>query len=273
MKTLLVLSLCLGGALGAKMLCCDGFCPLSGSPDAAGESTLSAPLSATLSAPLSAPFGDYVEARNASVYGGACHYNGELTTQGQSAVLGWSLRGGVYDGVSLAGVEIAAAVTATDNLASAAPRRSIVYVDSNARRAQRDAAVKWVREAHADALGEVLAVEALPLDVASDGEHFRVQVGATLTVCGSAMPDRECCKMPYNVWYQPFESVEGRLVAQTNKFAWSEARLAPNFERSGHNDAFVGRFGAQAAASACCAAPGACSAPASRAAAMTSTQP
>ncbi len=261
MKTLLVLSLCLGGALGVKMLCCDGFCPLSGGSEAADEST------------TRAPFGDYVEARNASVYGGACHYNGELTTQGQSAVLGWRLRGGSYDGVSLAGVEIAAAVTASDNLASEAARRSIVYVDASARQAQRDAAVKWVREAHADALGEILAVETLQLDVASDGEHFRLEVPGTLAVCGSAMPDRECCKMPYNVWYEPFESVEGRLVAQTNKFAWSEARLAPTFERSGHNDAFVGSFGAQAEVPSCCAAPTACSTPARRAAAAASTQP
>jgi hypothetical protein len=254
MKILLVLSLAVGGALGVKLLCCDGICPLGG-PEADAATT--------------APFGAYVEARNASVFGGACHYNGELTTQGQSAVLAWRLQGGAHAGVDLEGVELAAAVTATDNLKTDAPRRSIVYVDSKASDAQRDAAVKWVRETHAAALGEVLAVETLELDVASDGEHFRVQVGDTLAVCGSAMPDRECCKMPYNVWYEPFESVDSRLVAQTSKFTWDEARLAPKFERSGHNDAFLGNFGAPTERAACCAAPMACSAPSSRAAALT----
>ena len=36
--------------------------------------------------------GDYVEARTASVFAGACHYNGELTTTGREAELAWHVR-------------------------------------------------------------------------------------------------------------------------------------------------------------------------------------
>jgi hypothetical protein len=221
MKTLLVLGLALSGAVGAKFLCCGSQCFLSPEPGVADV----------------APFGAYVEARNASVFGGACHYNGE-------------------------GVEIAAAVGADENLTSDAAREAVIYVDAQAQPAQREAAVRWLRETHGAKLGEVLAVETVALEVASDGEHFRAKVGDAFEVCGSAMPDRECCKMPYNVWYEPFEALDGRLVAATSHFAFREARLGASFERSGHNDAFLGAFGprAESAFGGCCAPDSACAA-------------
>jgi len=202
-----------------------------------------------------APFGQYVEARNAAVYGGACHYNGELTTGGESALLAWSLDGGVYHGVTLAGVDVVAAVAASDNLKSDAARTSVIYVDARTNPAQRVAVERWLREAHGSQLGEVLAVETVPLSVDSDGESFRAQAGDAIELVGMAMPDRECCKMPYNVWYEPFEQLDNRLVAQTTRFAWRETRLAAAFERADNNDAFVGAFGKALGETSCCSMP------------------
>src|SRR5918997_2889835 len=54
--------------------------------------------------------GVYVEARTASVFAGACHYNGELTTAGREAVLAWSVKEGSWGGVELAGVRAVAGV-------------------------------------------------------------------------------------------------------------------------------------------------------------------
>ena len=54
--------------------------------------------------------GDYVEARTASVFAGACHYNGELTTTGRDAVMAWNITTGSWDGVRLAGVRALAVV-------------------------------------------------------------------------------------------------------------------------------------------------------------------
>src|ERR671928_228601 len=56
--------------------------------------------------------GVYVEARTASVFAGACHYNGELTTAGREAVLAWNVKGGSWGGVDLAGVRAVADVEA-----------------------------------------------------------------------------------------------------------------------------------------------------------------
>ena len=35
--------------------------------------------------------GDYVEVRTASVFAGACHFNGEVTTTGRDALMAWNI--------------------------------------------------------------------------------------------------------------------------------------------------------------------------------------
>jgi hypothetical protein len=55
--------------------------------------------------------GDYVEVRTASVFAGACHYNGEVTTTGRDAMMAWSVSSGKWQGVDLAGVRAVAIVT------------------------------------------------------------------------------------------------------------------------------------------------------------------
>ena len=60
--------------------------------------------------------GDYVEARTASVFCGACHYNGELVTSGRDALLAWSISQGSWNGVDLSGVRAMAAISSDQNL-------------------------------------------------------------------------------------------------------------------------------------------------------------
>src|SRR6185312_16919690 len=60
--------------------------------------------------------GDYVEARTASVFAGACHYNGELVTTGRDAIAAWSFASGTWHGVDLSGVRAVAAISADNNL-------------------------------------------------------------------------------------------------------------------------------------------------------------
>src|SRR5918997_5447246 len=77
--------------------------------------------------------GVYVEARTASVFAGACHYNGELTTAGREAVLAWNVTAGSWDGVDLAGVRALAVVSADANLSEArAARRAELIIDESA---------------------------------------------------------------------------------------------------------------------------------------------
>src|SRR3989475_5349023 len=81
--------------------------------------------------------GDYVEARTASVFAGACHYNGEVTTTGRDALMAWNVTSGQWRGVDLTGVRIMAIVTADANLSdNSAARRSEVIINREASHAQ-----------------------------------------------------------------------------------------------------------------------------------------
>src|SRR5436190_21589789 len=77
--------------------------------------------------------GDYVEVLTASVFAGACHYNGEVTTTGRDALMAWSVTSGKWNGVDLTGMRAIAVVSADDNLSNAqAGRRAELIMDKSA---------------------------------------------------------------------------------------------------------------------------------------------
>ncbi|HEU4767917.1 MAG TPA: hypothetical protein VFS77_11095, partial [Pyrinomonadaceae bacterium] len=75
--------------------------------------------------------GEYVEVRTASVFAGACHYNGEVVTTGRDAMMAWNVTSGKWNGVDLTGVRAMAIVNSTANLAEQnAARQSEIIIDS-----------------------------------------------------------------------------------------------------------------------------------------------
>ena len=60
--------------------------------------------------------GDYVEARTAEVFTGGCIMGSEADTAGRNAVLAWRVTNGTFNGVSLDGLSVVAAVAADKNL-------------------------------------------------------------------------------------------------------------------------------------------------------------
>jgi hypothetical protein len=191
-----------------------------------------------------APRGDYVEARTASVFAGACHFGAEATTQGRAAVLGWHVRAGAHRGVDLSGVDAVAVVSAEANLADpAAARRAVLYLDAAATPAQREAVRAWLVAEHGASLGRVVRVKVTPVGVERDGDAFALSAGLDVELSGDALPDRACCRMPYDVWYEPLAPVAGRLVGRTQEFRVRERALDRAWSRPGENAAFFGRFG------------------------------
>ena len=60
--------------------------------------------------------GDYVEVRTASVFAGACHFNGEVTTAGREAMMAWNFTSGKWQDIDLTGVRLMAIVSSDTNL-------------------------------------------------------------------------------------------------------------------------------------------------------------
>ena len=187
--------------------------------------------------------GQYVEARTASVFAGACHYGAECTTRGREALLAWHFTSGARHGVDLSGVNAALAVAGDANLAGGTgARRSIFYVDAKATRAQQDAALELVRSRCGVLMGELIAVERVDLRVAFDAEHHDVRAPGLFELSGGKLPNRECCKMAYDVWYAPFIELAQPIVGCDDVFRYEDARLGSVWSRSGQNEAFVGTF-------------------------------
>src|SRR5947209_9625485 len=81
--------------------------------------------------------GDYVEVRTASVFAGACHYNGEVVTTGREAIMAWNIASGSWHNTNLAGLRAMASVTSTANLGDEhAARKFELVVDPSASDAQ-----------------------------------------------------------------------------------------------------------------------------------------
>src|SRR5436305_3858050 len=186
--------------------------------------------------------GDYVEVRTASVFAGACHYNGELTTTGRDALMAWNVAAGSWDGVNLAGVRALAVVSANATLADThAARRSELIVDSAATDAQAASLVKAFKSIYASTLGNVAAVRRAPVAFRHDGKAYWVGAnGAALNV--EAMPDNLCCRMPQLVWYEPLVPLAGRKVGYTRKATYAGGTVGDPWERAGENGAFYGIF-------------------------------
>lgn len=186
--------------------------------------------------------GVYVEARTASVFAGACHYNGELTTAGREAVLAWSVREGSWGGVNLAGVRAVAVVGSEANLTdSAAARKTELIIDADASAAQAQAFARAVEKVYGRVFGRVVEVRRAPVSFAAEGKTFKVAApGASLDV--EAMPDDLCCRMPQLVWYAPLVSVEGRKVGHTRAASYAGGAAGEAWQRTGENGAFYGTF-------------------------------
>ena len=186
--------------------------------------------------------GDYVEVRTASVFAGACHYNGEVVTTGRDAMMAWNVTSGKWQNVDLTGVRALAIVTADVNLSETnAARHSEIILDSNASATQSQAMLNALKQKYAAALGEVVTVRHAPISFKRSGRTYAVAADdASINV--EAMPNDLCCKMPNLVWYSPLVGLENRKVGYTVKASYSGKAIATPWSRSGENSAFYGSF-------------------------------
>ena len=120
--------------------------------------------------------GDYIEARTADVYTGACFANSEVDLVGNLAVFGWRVDQGVFDGVKLDGLSVVGVVKAANTLgnihAEAYPVKSVVIVDEKATPAQRLALKAFAQRMGGDLLQDIVKVEYQPISLSFDGNNM-----------------------------------------------------------------------------------------------------
>ncbi|MDG3002623.1 DUF1326 domain-containing protein [Paludisphaera mucosa] len=117
--------------------------------------------------------GDYVEARTADVYTGPCFSNAEIFITGHQAVMAWKVTEGSWDGVTLDGLSVAAAVVGSTTFSEddVKAARSVLLVDKKATSAQRKALIAMATALGGDRLKNVVAVRDTTLGVTVE-EHM-----------------------------------------------------------------------------------------------------
>jgi hypothetical protein len=187
--------------------------------------------------------GDYVEVRTASVFAGACHYNGELTTTGRDALVAWHVTSGEWNGVDLAGVRFVAVVSADENLSAAnVSRRSEIIINDDATHTQAAAVLDLLKSKYGAMLGQVVSVRSAPVSFSHDGKTYSVSASDIASLNIEAMPNDLCCKMPSMVWYSPLSPLENRKVGFTRRALYSGSTVSDAWQRTGENSAFYGSF-------------------------------
>jgi len=185
--------------------------------------------------------GDYVEVRTASVFAGACHFNGEVTTTGREAMMAWNVTSGKWQGVDLSGVRVMAFISSEASLGdNNAARQSEIVIDS-ASRSQSLAMLNAIKEKYAASLGNIVKVRNAPIKFVREGKTYAVAAD-TATINVEAMPNDLCCKMPNLVWYTPLVGLENRKVGYTTNASYSGNTVSEQWSRSGENSAFYGSF-------------------------------
>ena len=186
--------------------------------------------------------GEYVEVRTASVFAGACHYNGEIVTTGRDAMMAWNVTSGKWQGVDLTGVRAMAIVNSASNLAEPnAARQSEVIIDTSASPEQSQAMLSALKEKYASSLGKIVEVRNAAITFQHKDRTYSVKADdATIDV--EAMPNDLCCKMPNLVWYKPLVGLENRKVGYTSNATYGGRKVSEPWSRSGENSAFYGLF-------------------------------
>jgi hypothetical protein len=186
--------------------------------------------------------GDYVEVRTASVFAGACHYNGEVTTAGRDALMAWNVTSGKWEGVDLTGVRAIAVVSSDDNLSNArAGRQAELIIDKAASHEQAAALLGAIKNRYADALGQIVSVRSAAINFKHEQKTYTVS-SADAAIEVEAMPNDLCCRMPNLVWYSPLVSLSQRKVGYTVRALYSGHTVGETWERAGENSAFYGNF-------------------------------
>jgi hypothetical protein len=190
--------------------------------------------------------GAYVEARTAEVFTGGCIMNSEAETMGKEAVLAWKVDRGSFNGISLDGLAVVAALAGDKNLGMTEMGgeqpavKSALFVDARANRAQQLALVAMANELSHGIVGTIVQVTPAPIAFADHGSeiavaapHIALEVNKHLThdpTCGAQQ------------WFHPLASVEDATIGVADQNFFTGSSLGTKWSDPNKRSAFFGSF-------------------------------
>ncbi|SRR5579872_2855252 len=193
--------------------------------------------------------GDYLETRSADVYTGQCFANGEVNLVGDEAILAWHIESGSWDGVSLDGLTVAAAVKARatlgDPYANPYPAEAVLMVDEQAGERQQAALVAFAQQMGGDLLHNVQTVIPVPMELVVSSQHHGVaslRAGRFATVQTRSLDENDHLCGNEVTFYPPLTQVAHSMPAVALTDAYRGPGLGVDWEAHGRRSAFVGTF-------------------------------
>jgi hypothetical protein len=190
--------------------------------------------------------GAYVEARTAEVFTGGCIMGSEAETVGKQAVLAWKVGRGTFNGVSIDGLSIVAALSGDRNLGiqeigGGKPEvRSALFVDSRANPAQQIALVAMANELSNGLVGTIVQVTPAPIQFADHGGEIVVSAPhIALGVSKHMTHDPSCGAMQ---WFHPLASVDKADMGLAAEHAFTGSGLGTKWSDPNRRSAFFGTF-------------------------------
>jgi hypothetical protein len=190
--------------------------------------------------------GKYVEARTAEVFTGGCIMGSEAETVGKQAVLAWKVDRGSFNGISLDGLSVVAAVAGDRNLGiqeiggGKANVRSAVFVDDRANAAQRIALVAMATELSNGTVNHVVSVSSTPIQFTDQNHVVHVSAGqVALDVNKHLTHDPSCGAMQ---WFHPLSSVSDAEIGVAEQHAFTGTGLGTKWSDPNKRSAFFGTF-------------------------------
>jgi hypothetical protein len=194
--------------------------------------------------------GDYVETRSADVYTGQCFANGEVNLVGNQAILAWHVQSGSWNGVSLDGLSVAAAVRANatlgDPYANPYPAKAVLLVDDQANSAQRAALEAFAHHMGGELLKNVEQVIAAPVQLEVNRERHGfalLRAGQFATVQTRSLGDKDHLCGNEETFYPPLTELAHSMPAVAVTDAYRGPGLGVSWDLHGKRSAFVGTFG------------------------------
>ena len=207
---------------------------------------LASPLALLSAGGKGAVSGEYVEARTAEVFTGGCIMGSEAETVGRNAVLAWKVNQGSFNGVSLDGLTVVAAIAGDKNLGigeiggGKATTRSAVFVDSRANAAQQMALVAMANELSKGLVGTIVQVTPAPIEFADHGKDIHVAAAqVALDVSKEMSHDPTCGAMQ---WFHPLASVDQATIGVAQQNAFMGTGLGTKWSDPNRRSAFFGTF-------------------------------
>jgi hypothetical protein len=212
---------------------------------------LAASISFAATIPSRSITGNYIEARTADVYTGACFANGEAEQVGREAVFGWRIDKGEWRGVNLSGLAVVGVVRSEHTLGLTSepvnPAKAVLIVDNRADAEQRLALQSFAKQMGGELLKDVVKVDFAPIELTiKDGNVHtataKLTAGSLAEIQTRAMSAADHVCGNEDIWYPPLNSTEHVMPAYTLENSYTGNGLGETWHNRLKRSGFVGTF-------------------------------